>query len=72
MAHRSPMERLPNPRKRLGGYFLLAVPSIEEAVRFAQACPILAYGAQIEVRPAATMCRMQAFVNALEHEPATA
>jgi hypothetical protein len=33
------------------GYFKLAVSSTEEAVRLAQACPILAYGAQLEVGP---------------------
>ena len=59
-------------KEAIGGYFLLAVPNIEEAVRLAQACPILAYGAQIEVRPAAVMCRMQAYVNALDHEPVPA
>jgi hypothetical protein len=59
-------------KEAIGGYFLLAVADIEEAVRLAQACPILAYGAQIEVRPIAPMCRHQAYVNALEHEPATA
>ena len=59
-------------KEAIGGYFLLALPSMEEAVRFARACPIVAYGAQIEVRPVATMCPMQAYVNALEHEPVTA
>lgn len=59
-------------KEAIGGYFLLAIPSTDEAVRLAQACPILAYGAQIEVRPVATMCRMQAYVNALENEPAIA
>ena len=38
-------------KEAIGGYFLLAVPTIDEAVRRAQDCPILAYGAEIEVRP---------------------
>ena len=59
-------------KETIGGYFLLGVSSIDEAVRLAQGCPILAYGAQIEVRPIAPICKMQAYVNALEHEPALA
>lgn len=51
-------------KEAIAGYFLLAVPSTEEAVRLAQACPILAYGAQIEVRPVADMCRPMAEVKA--------
>ena len=31
---------------------------MDEAVQLAQACPILAYGAQIEVRPIADLNRM--------------
>ena len=59
-------------KETIGGYFLLGVSSMDEAVRLAQGCPILAYGAQIEVRPIAPICKMQAYVNALEHEPALA
>jgi hypothetical protein len=59
-------------KEAIGGYFLLAVSGMEEAVRLAQACPILAYGAQIEVRPVAAICAMQAYVNELENEPAPA
>jgi hypothetical protein len=51
-------------KEAIAGYFLLAVPSTEEAVRLAQACPILAYGAQIEVRPIADLCRPMADVKA--------
>lgn len=49
-------------KEAIAGYFLLAVPTTEEAVRIAQACPILAYGAQIEVRPIADLCRPMAEV----------
>jgi hypothetical protein len=51
-------------KESIAGYFLLAVDSTEEAVRLAQACPILAYGAQIEVRPVADLCRPMADVKA--------
>jgi len=51
-------------KEAIAGYFLLAVPSTEEAVRLAQACPILAHGAQIEVRPIADLCRPMAEVKA--------
>lgn len=52
-------------KEAIAGYFLLAVASTDEAVRLAQACPILAYGAQIEVRPVADVCRPMAEVKAL-------
>lgn len=50
-------------KEAIAGYFLLAVDSMETAVRHAQACPILAYGAEIEVRPVADLCRPMAEVN---------
>lgn len=53
-------------KEAIAGYFLLAVSSTDEAVRLAQACPILAYGAQIEVRPVANLCRPMAEVKAAE------
>ncbi len=49
-------------KEAIAGYFLLAVASTEEAVKLAQACPILAHGAQIEVRPIADLCRPMAEV----------
>ena len=51
-------------KEAIAGYFRLAVSSVDEAVALAQACPILAYGAQIEVRPIADMCRPMAEVKA--------
>jgi hypothetical protein len=54
-------------KEAIAGYFRLAVSSADEAVRLAQACPILAYGAQIEVRPIADMCRPMAEVKAQSH-----
>ena len=51
-------------KEAIAGYFLLAVNSTDEAVQLAQACPILAYGAQIEVRPIADLCRPMSDVKA--------
>jgi hypothetical protein len=51
-------------KEAIAGYFLLAVASTEEAVKLAQACPILAHGAEIEVRPVADLCRPMAEVKA--------
>lgn len=52
-------------KEAIAGYFLLGVDSTDEAVRLAQACPILDYGAQIEVRPVADLCRPMADVKAM-------
>jgi hypothetical protein len=43
-------------KEAIGGYFLLDVGDMEEAVRIAQACPGLAYGIRVEVRPVASIC----------------
>ena len=43
-------------KEAIGGYFLLKVNSLEEAVAIAQECPGLAYGAKVEVRPVAEEC----------------
>ena len=51
-------------KEAIAGYFLLAVDSMDEALRIARACPILDHGAQIEVRPVADFCRPMAEVNA--------
>ncbi|HCN27770.1 MAG TPA: hypothetical protein DIT64_03090 [Verrucomicrobiales bacterium] len=51
-------------KEAVAGYFLLSVPSTDEAVKLAKACPILAYGAQVEVRPIADLCRPMADVKA--------
>jgi hypothetical protein len=53
-------------KEAIAGYFLLAVAETAEAVALAQACPILAHGAQIEVRPIADLCRPMADVNAFQ------
>ena len=52
-------------KEAIAGYFLLAVRGMNEAVRLARECPILSYGAQIEVRPVADLCRPMAEVKAM-------
>lgn len=57
-------------KEAIAGFFRLGVASMDEAVRLAQACPILAYGAQIEVRPVADLCRPMAEIQAQGHQAA--
>ncbi len=51
-------------KEAIAGYFRIAVGSMDEAVRIAQECPILQYGATIEVRPIADLCLPMAEVKA--------
>ena len=43
-------------KEAIGGYFLLDVDSMDEAVAIARECPGLPYGARVEVRPVAAEC----------------
>src|SRR2546425_976252 len=43
-------------KEAIGGYFLLQVKSLDEAVAIAKKCPGLAYGAVVGVRPVAEQC----------------
>jgi len=43
-------------KEAIGGYFLLQVSSLDEAVAIAQGCPALDYGAKVEVRPVMEQC----------------
>ena len=43
-------------KEAIGGYFLLQVKSLDEAVAIAKDCPGLSYGAVVEVRPVAGEC----------------
>jgi len=43
-------------KEAVGGYFLLTVAGMDEAVAIARKCPGLPYGAKIEVRPVAGEC----------------
>ncbi len=43
-------------KETIGGYFLLKVGTLDEAVVIAQQCPGLSYGIRVEVRPVAGEC----------------
>ncbi len=43
-------------KETIGGYFLLNVGTIDEAVAIAQQCPGLPHGVRVEVRPVAEEC----------------
>jgi len=43
-------------KETIGGYFLLNVNTLDEAVAIAQQCPGLPYGIRVEVRPVAAEC----------------
>lgn len=43
-------------KEAIGGYFLLKVDSLDEAVAIAQECPGLPHGAKVEVRPVMDQC----------------
>ena len=43
-------------KEAIGGYFLLKVNSMDEAVTIAKQCPGLPYGAKVEVRPVMDHC----------------
>src|ERR1041385_4005878 len=45
-------------KEAVGGYFLLRVNTIDEAVEIAKKCPGLEYGIQVEVRPVREQCPM--------------
>jgi hypothetical protein len=49
-------------KETIGGYFLLKVGSMDEAVTIAQQCPGLPYGIRVEVRPVAGECPVAAEV----------
>jgi hypothetical protein len=50
-------------KEAIGGYFLLNVASLEDAVEIARQCPILEYGSTVEVRPVAQQCATQQRLN---------
>lgn len=43
-------------KEAIGGYFLLSVGSMDEAVEIAKRCPALPHGLTVEVRPIAPSC----------------
>jgi len=60
-------------KEAVGGYFLLNVESMDEAVAIAKQCPALGHGIIVEVRPVAPCCpadRMVDEVSAPSHATA--
>jgi hypothetical protein len=43
-------------KEAIGGYFLVQVSGLDEALEIAKECPVLRYGVAVEVRPVAAMC----------------
>jgi hypothetical protein len=50
-------------KESIGGFFLLKVETMEEALEIAKACPALPYGLTVEVRPVAPACPAQRMVD---------
>jgi len=55
-------------KEAIGGYLVLDVETIEEAIAIAQSSPGLAYGGSIEVRPVAEECPMDVRARELAQE----
>jgi hypothetical protein len=47
-------------KEAVGGYFMLNVDTMDEAVAIARECPGLAYGVKVEVRPVLGECSLRA------------
>jgi hypothetical protein len=45
-------------KEAIGGYFLLKVDTMDDAVAIARECPGLAHGARVEVRPVMELCSL--------------
>jgi hypothetical protein len=43
-------------KEAIGGYFMLDVPTMDEAVAIARQCPGLPFGVKVEVRPVLSEC----------------
>jgi hypothetical protein len=52
-------------KETIGGYFLLRVGTLDEAVAIARQCPGLPYGIRVEVRPVAGECPIAEELRAL-------
>jgi hypothetical protein len=58
-------------KEAIGGYFLVQVDDLKEAVEIAKQCPALEYGLDVEVRPVAEQCPpFQRVDEQLAHETA--
>ena len=51
-------------KESIGGYFLLNVATMDQAVAIAQQCPGLPHGIRVEVRPVAPECPIAAEMRA--------
>src|SRR2546421_9606610 len=51
-------------KEAIGGYFLLDVATLDEALTIAKECPGLPYGIRVEVRPVAGECPIAADIRA--------
>jgi len=51
-------------KESIGGYFLLSVGTMDEALEIARECPGLPYGIRVEVRPVAPECPIDAEIQA--------
>jgi hypothetical protein len=57
-------------KEAIGGYFLLQVDDLEEAVEIAKQCPAVEYGLDVEVRPLAEECPPFQRLKEQQREPA--
>ena len=55
-------------KEAIGGYLLLDVETLEEAIAIAQSSPSLAYGTSVEVRPLAEECPLDVRARELARE----
>ena len=51
-------------KETIGGYFLLDVATLDEAIAIAKECPGLPHGVRVEVRPVAAECPIAADMRA--------
>lgn len=57
-------------KEAVGGYVLLQVESLEEAIEIGEQCPLLDYGSAVEVRPIVQRCAtLTAVKERLERDP---
>jgi hypothetical protein len=55
-------------KEAIGGYLLVDVETLDEAIALAQSSPSLAYGGSIEVRPVAEECPLESRARELARE----
>ena len=55
-------------KEAIGGYFLVQVDSLDEAIGIAKASPAVEYGVEVEVRPIAAECPLMARAREISRE----